>query len=89
MMGKTLRICLTATFFWIQGSFSHAVEEKKPTGTEKPKIVVKKEKTAVNAGENVTDKEVAAHLEMLKVMDMLDHLDLMKDMDMLDGGKKK
>lgn len=87
-MGKYLRILLSALVFWAQGSFSHAVEGKKPGTTEKPGTVVKEDYKQVKTEDEDMDKEVAAHLEMLKVMDMLDQLDLMKDMDMMDGGMK-
>jgi|GEM_PF-3307874 len=40
-------------------------------------------------GGNVRDKDVAAELEMLKMMEMLEHIDLLEDMDVLGKGDSR
>ncbi len=37
-------------------------------------------------GDKVRDREVAAELDMLKMMEMLEHIDLLEDMDVLGKG---
>lgn len=91
MIGRHLAGILMILFSMTSVAYPSDSPDRQTKQANKPvpeKKQISAEKIKPGDGK-VLDKDVAAELEMLKLIDMLEHIDLLDDMDVLGGGTSK
>ena len=87
-MGRCLAMTLSFLVLMAETAFSGGSSPQIPPRSENKQAFRENVKKAPE-GRKDLDKNVAAELEILKMMEMLEHIDLYNDMDVLDGGGKQ